>query len=140
MKAYTIFIDGISKAFASTGVRVGWAMGPADLIQKMKAINSHLGAWAPMAEQNAVAKYLLQTKRIDSYLATFKAALEDRLTRIYSGLKELKKAGEEFDVLFFVGSMGSYDNRSQKIAQSFGAYLFATFIQCHPEIVSPQSL
>jgi Fe-S oxidoreductase len=34
-------------------------------------------------------------------------------------VKELKKAGEEFDILFFVGSMGSYDNRSQKIAQSF---------------------
>jgi Fe-S oxidoreductase len=33
--------------------------------------------------------------------------------------KELKKAGEEFDYLFFVGSMGSYDNRSQKVAQSF---------------------
>ncbi|MCQ6275369.1 4Fe-4S dicluster domain-containing protein [Bacillus sp. V3B] len=33
--------------------------------------------------------------------------------------KELKKAGEEFDYLFFVGSMGSYDNRSQKITQSF---------------------
>lgn len=33
--------------------------------------------------------------------------------------KELKKAGEEFDFLFFVGSMGSYDNRSQKITKSF---------------------
>ena len=33
--------------------------------------------------------------------------------------KELKKTGEEFDYLFFVGSMGSYDNRSQKITQSF---------------------
>lgn len=33
--------------------------------------------------------------------------------------KEMKKAGEEFEYLFFVGSMGSYDNRSQKIAQSF---------------------
>ena len=33
--------------------------------------------------------------------------------------KELKKTGEEFDYLFFVGSMGSFDNRSQKIAQSF---------------------
>lgn len=32
--------------------------------------------------------------------------------------KELKKAGEEFEYLFFVGSMGSFDNRSQKIAQS----------------------
>ncbi|QGQ45624.1 (Fe-S)-binding protein [Metabacillus sediminilitoris] len=33
--------------------------------------------------------------------------------------KELKKTGEEFDYLFFVGSMGSYDNRSQKLTQSF---------------------
>ena len=28
MKDYTIFIDGISKSFAATGVRVGWALGP----------------------------------------------------------------------------------------------------------------
>src|SRR3954470_8358902 len=34
-------------------------------------------------------------------------------------VKEKQKAGEEFEYLFFVGSMGSYDNRSQKIAQSF---------------------
>ncbi|MEK4406083.1 MULTISPECIES: (Fe-S)-binding protein [Sporosarcina] len=34
-------------------------------------------------------------------------------------VKELKKAGEEFDYLFWVGSMGSFDNRSQKIALSF---------------------
>lgn len=34
-------------------------------------------------------------------------------------VKEAEKAGEEFEYLFFVGSMGSYDNRSQKIAQSF---------------------
>ncbi|UCZ53058.1 4Fe-4S dicluster domain-containing protein [Bacillus shivajii] len=34
-------------------------------------------------------------------------------------VKEMKKKGEEFEYLFFVGSMGSYDNRSQKIAQSF---------------------
>ncbi|MGO4889118.1 heterodisulfide reductase-related iron-sulfur binding cluster [Anaerobacillus sp. MEB173] len=34
-------------------------------------------------------------------------------------VKEMEKKGEEFEYLFFVGSMGSYDNRSQKIAQSF---------------------
>ncbi|NYF23463.1 (Fe-S)-binding protein [Sporosarcina sp. JAI121] len=34
-------------------------------------------------------------------------------------VKELKKAGEEFEYLFWVGSMGSFDNRSQKIALSF---------------------
>ncbi|SDX81209.1 heterodisulfide reductase-related iron-sulfur binding cluster [Salimicrobium album] len=34
-------------------------------------------------------------------------------------VKELKKEGEEFEYLFWVSSMGSYDNRSQKIAMDF---------------------
>ncbi|OCA85321.1 (Fe-S)-binding protein [Bacillus wudalianchiensis] len=38
-------------------------------------------------------------------------------------VKELEKKGEEFEYLFFVGSMGSYDNRSQKIVQSFSKLL-----------------
>ena len=59
MKDYTIFIDGISKSFAATGVRVGWALGPQHVLNKIKAINSHVGAWAPMAEQQATANYLL---------------------------------------------------------------------------------
>jgi Aspartate/tyrosine/aromatic aminotransferase len=53
MKDYTIFVDGISKCFAATGVRVGWSFGPGQVIAKMKAILSHLGAWAPMAEQKS---------------------------------------------------------------------------------------
>ena len=50
MRQYTIFIDGISKAFAATGVRIGWAMGPEAIIGKMKSILGHVGAWAPKAE------------------------------------------------------------------------------------------
>ena len=34
-------------------------------------------------------------------------------------VKEVIKGGEEFEYLFWVGSMGSFDNRSQKIALSF---------------------
>lgn len=56
MRAFTIFVDGISKGFAATGVRVGWSYGPATVIAKMKAILSHLGAWAPMAEQKSHGK------------------------------------------------------------------------------------
>jgi aspartate aminotransferase len=99
MKAYTIFIDGISKAFAATGVRVGWSMGPAHLINKMKAINSHVGAWAPMAEQNAVANYLGQTDNINKYFKKFKGAIEERLHRIYAGIVQLKKEGFSVDAV-----------------------------------------
>lgn len=38
-------------------------------------------------------------------------------------VKEAKKAGEEIEYLFWVGSMGSYDNRSQKIAMAFARLL-----------------
>ncbi|MCY1103627.1 (Fe-S)-binding protein [Shouchella clausii] len=38
-------------------------------------------------------------------------------------VKELSKKGESFEYLFFAGSMGAYDNRSQKIAQSFAKLL-----------------
>ena len=47
-------------------------------------------------------------------------ALEDG---VIPTAKELKSAGEEFEYLFFVGSMGSYDNRSQKLTQSFARLL-----------------
>lgn len=97
MKPYTVFVDGISKVFASTGVRVGWALGPETVIAKMKAILSHLGAWAPMAEQKAVAKYLLQKENIASYLAHFKAEIEERLRSIHKGLIALQQKGYAVD-------------------------------------------
>ncbi|MCW3092182.1 MAG: Aspartate transaminase [Ferruginibacter sp.] len=99
MKEFTIFIDGISKAFASTGVRVGWAMGPSFLLNKMKAINSHVGAWAPMAEQNAVAKYLGEGKAIDGWFISFKNELEERLNSIYEGFQQLKASGFAVDAV-----------------------------------------
>ncbi len=93
MKDYTIFIDGISKAFAATGVRVGWALGPERIIAKMRAINSHLGAWSPMAAQHATAKFLSQTTAVDNYLHVFKRELEERLQLIYQGFQKLRSEG-----------------------------------------------
>ena len=97
MKDYTIFIDGISKSFAATGVRVGWALGPKHVLAKMKAINSHVGAWAPMAEQYATAKYLVQTEAIDKYFEHYKKELEERLRLIHEGFQKLKAEGFSVD-------------------------------------------
>ncbi len=93
MRPYTIYIDAISKVFASTGVRVGWSMGPSFVLNKMKAILSHVGAWAPMPEQKGLTKFLANTEAINSYLAHFKTELEERLRRIYEGFMQLKKQG-----------------------------------------------
>lgn len=93
MKDYTIFIDGISKAFAATGVRVGWALGPEHVLAKMKAVNSHVGAWSPMAEQHATANFLPQVTIVDEYLAHYKKELEERLQLIYDGFQQLRSEG-----------------------------------------------
>jgi len=99
MREYTIFIDAISKVFAATGIRVGWAFGPANIIDKMKSIMGHIGAWSPMAEQKATAKFLYDTKAIDAYLLHFKNEVEIRLQRIYDGLQALKKEGFDVDAV-----------------------------------------
>jgi aspartate aminotransferase len=99
MKPFTIFIDGISKAFAATGVRVGWSLGPAEVIAKMKAINSHVGSWAPMAEQKAVAKFLADETAVNTYLLNFKKEIEHRLVAISDGFKQLKTDGYAVDVI-----------------------------------------
>ncbi|HYM94547.1 MAG TPA: aminotransferase class I/II-fold pyridoxal phosphate-dependent enzyme, partial [Chitinophagaceae bacterium] len=97
MRDYTVFIDAISKIFAATGVRVGWGMGPANVISKIKAILTHIGAWAPMAEQKAVAYYLGHRDNIKKFLTHFKKELEERLRRIYSGFMSLKSEGLPVD-------------------------------------------
>ena len=99
MKAYTVFVDGISKAFAATGVRVGWSMGPESLIAKMKAINSHVGSWAPMAEQKAVARFLQQEEALEKYFSVFKNEVEHRLTHLHDGFKQLKSEGFSVDAI-----------------------------------------
>jgi aspartate aminotransferase len=99
IRNYAVYIDAISKVFASTGVRVGWSLGPKVILDKMKAILSHVGAWAPMAEQKAVAKFLYLKKDIDAYLDHFKTELEERLRRIYEGFIQLKNQGHCIDAV-----------------------------------------
>jgi aspartate aminotransferase len=99
MRNYTIFIDAISKVFAATGVRVGWSLGPSAVLNKMKSILSHVGAWAPMAEQKALTNFLGQEDAINAYLKNFKKELEERLRRIYDGIIDMKKEGFPVDAV-----------------------------------------
>ncbi len=99
IKDFTIFVDGISKAFASTGVRVGWAFGPQIIIDKMKALLSHIGAWAPKAEQLATASYLSETIPMNNYLEEIKNELKERLHQFYNGFKVLKSKGFLVDAI-----------------------------------------
>jgi len=99
IEPYTIYVDGISKSFAATGVRVGWAFGPQKVIDKMKSILGHVGAWSPKAEQVAVARFLNNTAAVDDYLNSFKSSLYQRLQGFYDALMNLKSKDLEVDAI-----------------------------------------
>ncbi len=102
---YTIFVDGISKPFAATGVRVGWAVGPTDIIARMASILGHVGAWAPRAEQVAVAKLLSATDEIAAYHREMKRGLQLRLNTLYEALTGFKKVGLPVDIVPPMGAI-----------------------------------
>jgi len=105
LKEYTIFIDGASKCFASTGVRVGWGFGPAHVINNMKAIVGHMGAWSPKAEQVAMAKFLANDTYVDTYLSDIKTKIQTSLTTLYNGFQELKSEGFNVDAIEPMGAI-----------------------------------
>lgn len=96
---YTIFVDGISKAFAATGVRVGWTFGPEKVISKMKSILGHIGAWAPKAEQLATARFLEHDAVVDAYLHEIRNHIADRLNGLYHMLDSLSSEGYPIEVI-----------------------------------------
>jgi len=137
MARYTIFVDGVSKAFAATGVRVGWAAGPPDVIERMSGILGHVGAWAPRPEQVAVARLLDDDRAMDDYHARMKPGVEERLTALHRGLARLSDQGlpvraippraaiyltAEFDL---VGATGP-DGRTFTCGEDIRRWLLAT--------------
>jgi aspartate aminotransferase len=105
LKDYVLYIDGISKCFAATGVRVGWAFGPEHIIAKMRSILGHVGAWSPKAEQIATAKFLKDKIEVDTYLNSFKGQLQQSLETLYKGIKNLKAAGLAVDAIDPMGAI-----------------------------------
>lgn len=97
MVRFTVFVDGISKAFAATGARVGWAVGPVDVIEKMSAILGHVGAWAPRAEQVATVALLDDPAACGEFAKVFMAGVTRRLEALHSGFQKMKSAGRPVD-------------------------------------------
>ena len=102
---YTIVVDGISKAFAATGLRVGWAAGPPDVIRCMADRTAHMGAWAPRPEQVAVAGMLRARDEIAEYHAAMKLAVQRRLDALYRGITAMRERGLPVDALAPAGAI-----------------------------------
>ena len=105
MKKYTIFIDGTSKCFAATGVRVGWSFGPAEIIDKMKSLLGHIGAWAPKPEQQAVSVFLGETENVDFFVNDFKGKIAESLKILHTGIQKMKSRGLQVDSIKPMGAL-----------------------------------
>jgi aspartate aminotransferase len=76
----TLIVNGVSKAYAMTGWRIGYAAGPSDLIKAMGKVQSQLSSGANMVAQYAAAAALNGSRaEVDGFIRTY----EDR--RIQSG-------------------------------------------------------
>ena len=105
LRDYVIYIDGTSKCFAATGVRVGYSFGPTAIIEKMKSILGHVGAWAPKAEQVAAAHFIPETAAVDAFLENMKAKLQHSLEALHAGLLALKAEGYPVDAVAPAGAI-----------------------------------
>jgi aspartate aminotransferase len=102
---YTIYIDGISKSLAATGVRVGWIVAPADLAGPMSGFLGHVGAWAPRAEQRAVGALLGDAAAMVAYRDAMVGGLRARLDRLHAGLVAMRETGLPVETIAPAGAI-----------------------------------
>lgn len=91
----TIVIDGFSKSYAMTGLRVGYVHGPSDLMQTLLKIQQYTFVCAPQPAQWAAVTAI--DTDMSSYVSTYKAKRD----RMLEGLKddyEIAKPGGAFYV------------------------------------------
>jgi aspartate aminotransferase len=102
---WVITVDGISKAFAATGLRVGWTLGAPAVISRMKDFLGHVGAWAPRPEQVATAGFLRDTAAIARFRAQMSDLLGERLDALFNGFTAMKQEGLPIDCVRAQGAM-----------------------------------
>jgi aspartate aminotransferase len=105
MARYTVYVDGISKSFAATGLRVGWGIGPNVIISQMSDLLTHVGAWAPRPEQVATATLLASDADIDGYHQQMRGEVLKRLQALHDGIVALREEGFDVDAAIPSGAI-----------------------------------
>ena len=105
MVPYTILVDGISKVFAATGLRLGWISAPDPLSAQLSALLGHVGAWAPRPVQVATAGMLADTAAVAAARRTMQVGLERRLDLLHAGMLALRKDGLPVEVVAPAGGL-----------------------------------
>jgi aspartate aminotransferase len=105
MARYTFYVDGISKSFAATGLRVGWGVGPAAVVGPMSDLCTHVGAWAPRPEQVATTALLGNDAEIDGFHEKMRGEVLVRLQELRDGIVALRDTGLPVDAAIPSGAI-----------------------------------
>ena len=73
-----VVIDGVAKAYAMTGWRIGWAIAPRELASAMTAFQSHTTSNAAAPSQHAALAALTNREAADASIATMVAEFRRR--------------------------------------------------------------
>ena len=86
LRKQTIVVNGVSKTYAMTGWRIGYALGPRDLIEKMGSIQGHLTSNPAAVSQWASVGAMTEA---EPEVETMRKAFEERRHIMLSALSEM---------------------------------------------------
>jgi aspartate aminotransferase len=88
---FTVFVDGISKSLASTGLRVGWAVGPPYIVSRLRDLLGHVGR--RRAPSRSRRRSPLEARKGGGAAHELRTGLLARLNALHEGLSAMKKEG-----------------------------------------------
>ncbi len=117
MKERTILINGFSKAYAMTGWRLGYACGPAPIIEQMTKIHQFAIMCAPTNSQFAAVEAL---KNGDEDVAMMRESYDQRRRYVVHNLREMGlKCFEPFGAFYVFPGIQEFGITSEEFATRF---------------------
>ena len=85
----TLTVHGASKGYALTGWRIGWGVGPAELVKAMNRLQSQITTGANALAQHATVAALNEVEATEAFFAKTRAAYRERRDLLVGGLNRL---------------------------------------------------
>ncbi len=113
--AKLIVLNGVSKQYAMTGFRIGWAVGPSDLIKVMANIQSHQSGGPCSLSQKAAVAAIEGAQDSVGELRTTLQASRDELMALLAGIPGLKADVPE-GTFYCFADFRAFDEDSTRLA------------------------
>lgn len=117
MRERTVLINGFSKAYAMTGWRLGYACGPAEIIQQMTKLHQFAIMCAPTTSQYAAVEAL---KNGDNDVAEMRTAYNQRRRFLINAFREMGlDCFEPFGAFYVFPCIKEFGMTSEEFATRF---------------------